>query len=344
MNEIYKGWKDELQSIINRNLSVRANGNIASYKTKSDRATYLFGFFNLLKKMGYAVSPRNLKPKHIQVACDYYIGNLDLNGNFKEALSPATIQTYLMHLRAFARWIGKDGMVKSASEYIEDKTKFERTYAAMVDKGFEGRGVNIREVIIQIRATYPYVFHQMLAQTGFGLRCKEALSLRPFIHIVDDAIYLVDGSKNAKPRIIPVENENQRLIVQTLKNFVGKTSASLMDPKLSLPQNYSKYYRVCKKFKLTKKELGSFHSARSDFAMNFMLGEGLIPLVKGGEIGQLPKDKEMEIRLKTSQRLGHNRVSVTTAYSGPMSKAGKSKIEKAKKAKKENDDDSSSEG
>lgn len=331
MEKKYKGWKDELQSIIHKNLSIRQNGNVAAGKTKSDRASYLFSFFHMLREHGYAVDPHNLKPKHIQFACDYYIGIKKKDGSPKESLSPATIQTYLMHLRAFARWIGKDGMVLSADQYIADKSKYERTYAAMVDKGFEGRGVNIREVILQIRSEYPYVYHQMLAQTAFGLRCKEALSLRPYIHIVEDTVQILDGSKNGKPRVVPIENDNQIEVAKTLKQFVGKTSQSLMEPALTLPQNYSRYYRVCKKFGLTKNELGNMHSTRADYAMNFMMGEGLIPLVKGGEVGQLPKEQETEIRLAVSQRLGHNRVSITTAYSGPLSDAGKRKIDKANK-------------
>lgn len=333
MEKIYKGWKDELQSLLNANLSTRDDGGIASGKTQDDRANYLFSFFNLLREHGYAVDPHNIKQKHIQFACDYYLSDKEKDGRPKASLSPATIQAYLSMLRSFARWIGKNGMVGSASKYISDESKYTRTYAAMEDKGFEGRGVNIREVILQIRSEYPYVYHQMLAQTAFGLRCKESLSLRPFIHLVEDTVQILDGSKNGKPRVIPIENDNQIEVAKTLKQFIGKTSQSLMEPRLSLPQNYSKYYRVCKKFGLTKKELGNMHSSRSDYAMNFMMSEGLIPLVKGGEVGQLPKEQEMEIRLAASQRLGHNRVSITTAYSGPLSEAGKRKIDKKKNDK-----------
>lgn len=69
----FKGWKDELQSIINANLTIRDNGKTASNKTQSDRATFLFAFFHMLREKGYAVSPCNLKQKHIQVACDYCV-------------------------------------------------------------------------------------------------------------------------------------------------------------------------------------------------------------------------------------------------------------------------------
>ncbi len=60
-----------------------------------------------------------------------------------------------------------------------------------------------------------------------------------------------------------------------------------------------------------------------------MLNRGLTPLIVGGEMGALPKDQEMEIRLQASQRLGHNRVGITTAYSGAFTEVGKYRAEKA---------------
>ena len=37
--------------------------------------------------------------------------------------SSATIQTKLSHLRLFAEWIGKAGLVKPAVEYVDDPTR-----------------------------------------------------------------------------------------------------------------------------------------------------------------------------------------------------------------------------
>jgi hypothetical protein len=71
------------------------------------------------------------------------------------------------------------------------------------------------------------------------------------------------------------------------------------------------------------------HGNRCGYAINFMLSRGLTPLIVGGEIGVLPKEQELEIRLQTAQRLGHNRVGITTAYSGAFTQAGKSRADRA---------------
>lgn len=320
----FNGWKDELQSIINANLSIRDNGKIASNKTQSDRATFLFSFFHMLREKGYAVSPHNLKQKHIQVACDYYVN--------EKKVSPATIQTYLMHLRALARWIGKDGMVKTASEYISDKSKYERTYAATEDKSWEGAGIDVQAKINEISLNHPWIAAQLLVEHAFGLRRKEAISLRPYMNIIEDNLHVVDGSKGGKARIIPIETDYQRDVAELAKSMVGKTSKTLSDPQFDLKQNLKKHSNVLSRYGITKKDLGvTGHGHRHGYAHTLMEQRGLVPLIKGGEIGQLPKEQEKEIRLEVSQKLGHNRVGITTAYSGPLSEVGKRKIEKAKK-------------
>lgn len=254
---------------------------------------------------------------------NYYI-------NEKE-VSPATIQTYLMHLRALARWIGKDGMVKTASEYIEDKTKYERTYAASEDKSWEGAGIDVKAKINEISLNHPWVAAQLLVEHAFGLRRKEAICLRPYMNVVEGNLHIVDGGKGGKNRIIPIENDYQRNVAELAKNMVGKTSKVLAEPQLSLKQNLKKYSNVLTKYKLTKKDLGvTGHGHRHGYAHTLMIARGLTPLIKGGELGQLPKEQEAEIRLDVSRKLGHNRVGITTAYSGPLSEAGKRKIDKLK--------------
>jgi integrase len=323
---VYKGWKDELQTYIDKNVAIRVNGKVASGKTQSDRAKYLFLFFKELRLSGYAVDPRNLKQKHIQVECDRLIAKIDRDGKSRKPAPPATIQTYLTHLRIFCRWIGKDGMVGDASQYFADKSYYERTYAAVKDKGLRDNDIDINQILSDMYQNEPHICMILLAESAFGLRAKEGHFIRPYIHFAENSVHVIDGSKGGKVRVVPVENDYQRAVVKVLKHFVGKSSVSLMDQKLSPKQSISKYYRVLAKYGLTKSMLGrTGHGLRADFANDFMMSQGLIPIVKGGAVGALPKDQEIEIRLKASQRLGHNRVGVTTAYSGVFTEAGKNK-------------------
>jgi hypothetical protein len=65
----------------------------------------------------------------------------------RSAVSPATIQRYLSHLRVFAQWIGKPGMVYPAEAYVDDPKLVRRHYAAQRDKGWSAAGVDLAEVL-----------------------------------------------------------------------------------------------------------------------------------------------------------------------------------------------------
>ena len=142
----------------------------------------LFNSFKELRKRGYAVSPHNLKPRHVQILCDWMISDTQYDGSSKRVASPATIQTYLMHLRAFARWIGKDGMIGPASEYIADKAQYERSYAAVTEKTWTAKGIDIAQKVSEVKMDNYYVWAQLLLVKAFGLRLKEAVSIRPHMN------------------------------------------------------------------------------------------------------------------------------------------------------------------
>lgn len=242
----------------------------------------------------------------------------------------ATIQTYLYFLSLFCRWIGKDGMVGDSKQYFADASILNRSYAATTDKSWEGNGVDVQGKIDAISVNYPWVAAQILVEHAFGLRRKEALSLRPYMNFVEGNLHIVSGSKGGKVRIIPVETDYQRDVAALAISMVGKTSKVLAEPMLSLKQNLSKTSRVASEYGITKKALGvTLHGNRCGYAINFMLSRGLTPLIVGGEIGVLPKEQEMDIRLQASQRMGHNRVGITTAYSGAFTETGKMRAEKA---------------
>lgn len=321
----FRGWKDELQHYINKNNMYRDNGKVASGKTQEERAKFLFVFFHDLRNNGFAVDPHNLKTKHIEFITKYWITDTDYQGKPKKILSPASIQNYLSMLRLFCRWIGKNGMIGDTKNYYDDPKFYQRSYAAIADKSVE----ITPEILGQIRAEYEPVYYQLMAIVAFGLRKKESLFIRPHIHFSGENLFVVDGAKNGKERIIPIETDEQRWVAERLKQYVGVSSISLMEQKLNPKQAYAKQKNICYKYGIKT------HGIRAKYILDFMVSEGLIPLIRGGEVGQLPKEQEMEIRLKASARLGHNRVSITTAYSGAFTETGKRRAEKANARKED---------
>lgn len=318
-------WKYELQSLINAMNQLRVNGRIASFKTQQDRAKYLFKFFNDLREAGFKVSPNNIKLKHIKYICEKYE---------RDKISAATIQTYITHLRVFCRWIGKNGMIKDVGQYFTNPELIKRQYAATELKTWTSKGIDINQKLNEIKQDNIYVWIQLLVQQAFGLRLKEAVCLRPYMSNLDGKLHVLDGTKGGKSRIVQIENEFQKFVIETAIQFVGKTSSSLMDPKLSLKQNLKKYSNTMTKHGLTKKKAGvTGHWLRSEYVIDFMISRGLKPLICGGGMGKLSKVEEREVRLAAAKRLGHNRINVTTAYSGPISKSGLSRLKSSRKNK-----------
>ena len=318
-------WKYELQSLINAMNKLRVNGRIASFKTQQDRAKYLFKFFKDLREAGFKVSPQNIKLKHIAYICEKYE---------RDKISASTIQTYITHLRVLCRWIGKNGMIGDVGQYFSNPELIKRQYAASELKTWTGKGIDISQKLNEIKQDNIYVWIQLLMQQAFGLRLKEAACLRPYMSALDGKLHILDGTKGGKSRIVPIENDYQKFVIETAIQFIGKTSSSLMDPKLNLKQNLKKYSNTMTKHGLTKKKAGvTGHWLRSEFVIDFMISRGLTPIICGGEIGQLSKADELEIRLDAARRLGHNRVSVTTAYFGPITKTGLTKLKKARQNK-----------
>jgi site-specific recombinase XerD len=306
------GWKQELQTLIDENITNRVNGKVASNKTQDDRASYLFKFFNDLRQGGFAVSPKNINLKHIKFICQKFE---------EDQLSAASIQTYLTHLRVFCRWIGKNGMMVDIDHFFNNPEATKRKYVASELKTWSAKDIDISQKLNEIKQDDIYVWIQLIVQHAFGLRRKEALFIRPYINFVDDNLHIIDGAKGGKARIVPIETELQKYAVLMAKHFVGKTSSTLMNPQESLKQNLKTYSNIMQKYGLTKKEAGvTGHWLRVEYITDFFESKGLVPAVKGGEAGQLRNDEEMRVRLDAAQRLGHNRVGVTSAYAGSFPK------------------------
>lgn len=315
------GWKDQLQGYIRKYNHLRADGSKASHKTQSDRANYLFKFFIDIRALGYKVDPKNLGERHIRAICKKYE---------KDGLSAATFQTYISFLRVFCIWIGKPGMIKAVSQYFTDPQYAKRSYAATKDKSWDVPHVDKMRIIHEILSAHPYIGHQLLMEDAFGLRRKESIMIRPFMCERDGNLHIIDGAKGGKSRVIPIEDEYQREILDRVKAFLGNTSRHLGDPDLTLVQNLYRFSNVVKKYGIKKSGKGALgitaHGLRAGFAMNQMEKRGLTSVLRGGEIGQLPPEVEHQIRVEVSRLLGHNRPEVTTAYSGARSQVGLSKV------------------
>lgn len=320
--EVYVDWKRQLQDILDKNLSTRANGKIASFGTQSDRATFLFGFFNTLRELGNKVEPRNIKKRHIKRVAQEWE---------RKKLSGPTLQKYFSHLRQYCEWINKSGLIGEAEEFLDNPDAAKRIYIATTDKSWDEKTYFDKHQLLQdIFNADQYVGIQVLMQDAFGLRRKESMCFRPYIHEKDGMIFVTDGAKGGKHRRIPVDDDYKRAVIKKAQQFVNFTQAPLGNPHLNLKQNLQRYdYVIRVKLKINKKDMGiTGHGLRAGFAMRELEVRGLIPVLRGGKIGVMEKAKEKKIRMEVAELLGHHRTRVTTAYSGAETYYGLLKLSK----------------
>jgi integrase len=302
---------------------LRIDGKPASFKTQAERAKYLFKFLEDLRKMGYMFEPSNIKQKHIQAICQKYES---------DGLAASTIMTYISFLRAFFHWIKKPGMIVNVTQYFSNPDVIFRQYAAIKDKSWDKPEIDKYAILEKIRLESPFVYIQLLLEDAFGLRRKESIMFRPHMCDKGEFIVITEGSKGGRPRVIQIETEYQREVLNQAKYLAKSRQAHVSDPELSLKQNLKKFSNTMTKFGIVKAGIGSLgvtaHGLRSGFAIRQMEQRGVVPYLKGGEVKQQMTEEDNELRRDVSENLGHSRPQIISAYTGPFSTKGLLNVEK----------------
>ena len=306
-------WKRELQDIINCNNHRHAvKPKNVSFKTRHERATFLFGFFTELRRndeRNYKVQPSGLRTRHVQFMLSRWI---------RRGLSPGTIQLNLSYLRVFAGWIGKEGMIRPASEYVEDAALVRRSYGAKSDRSWSAQGLDARDVLGRIADVDSFVGAQLAMCLAFGMRVKEAIMFQPFLSCEADQVRLLRGTKGGRERCIAVDNDGKRAALELARRVAVSERASLGDPRRSLKQNHTRFYTLLKRFGITKRERGvTAHGLRHAYANNtYEQFAGVASPVRDGP--PVDRDVDRAARLRVANELGHARENITTAYLGPI--------------------------
>ena len=217
-------------------------------------------------------------------------------------------------------------MIVDISTYFINKSILDRSYQAVSDKSWDVCGIDKERIFAELELNYPFIWLQLLMKDAFGLRRKEAISLRPYLAEKNGHLYITVGGKGGKSRIIKIEDEYQQLVIQKAITFVDKKAIHIGGTETNLKKNMRKFSNVVHRLGIKKTGKGALgvtaHGLRAGFAMRQMMLKGLVPYIKGGRIGEIDKAKELEIRREVSMLLGHNRIQVTTAYSGPQTQKG----------------------
>lgn len=106
-------------------------------------------------------------------------------------------------------------------------------------------------------------------QRYFGLRTKESIELRPWraTAMGPDHLYVTDGTKGGKHRMIPIRSDRQRAVILAAKEIVGnRLNTQLRWPDTTWRQAQSHFYYLMRCLGATHEQLGvSPHGLRHGF-------------------------------------------------------------------------------
>lgn len=336
-------WKVELSAIIRQHNDGHAVRNKdISFNTQQARRQGLFRIFGLLRTLGFHVAPRNLSSRHIEALMAYWTARPNISPRSapggvllispKVPYSAAYIQQQMSFLRVFSGWIKKNGIVRPADRYVEDVSLVRRSYSAVVDKGWDGNGVDVLQKIEEVRAIDRNVAIQLQMMISFGLRRKEAVMFSPSeaevpAHALPGDhppgeryiafLRIKRGTKGGRLRFAAVRTDAQRWALQEACEYVSARHAHIGRPGLTLKQSLDLFSNVVRQVGLTKKELGvTPHGLRHQFAgdLYFDIAKVKAPVQDGESLVDAAAMRDAYQQV--ARQLGHNRPQISNAYLG----------------------------
>lgn len=308
---IPKKLNNEIEVVLqaNRDKAAHQEKKVGS-GTQDKRETVIKGFFSDMYHLKYKIeSIQNLKEKHLMAV----FGFLEEQGQ-----SPATIQNKISIMRTFCGWIGKNGMVRDSTLYVKDKASVRRSMVVSEDKSWSGHGIDVLVKLPEIAKKDKWVALYLELCWAFGLRMKEALMLKPRLAHEGEFIWVREGTKGDRPRVIPIENDIQRDVLERAKQAADGKSGFLCKRGSSFKQRHRRFYTVMEALGITLSEAGvTAHGLRHQYMQeSFKRLLGIDAPVKGGDLSQVDKGELHVASQKLVERAGHTRESIGASYYG----------------------------
>jgi len=247
----FRRCEEKIHALLVEKNNVRHDGSRrASFATRKARKLIIESSFRYLHWRGYIMAgPSSFKPRHMDVLFEYWK---------KENFSPATFSNNLSVLRTFCGWLNKeqtmiafDKKIKANGDY--DKYVKKET-ATKIDKSWTTIGVDILDKIEEVERDDVVVAQQLSLEFGFGMRPQESWLFLPHIGDNGNCINIAWGTKNGLPRIVPVENDVQREILEYAKKFAKSEAGSTIPKEYSLKQWGDHFYYIIRKHEIKRTE------------------------------------------------------------------------------------------
>jgi site-specific recombinase XerC len=291
---------------------------IISDYTKHQRIKILRLFIDMLHACGYG--PQFLDSigvRHVKAVVARWV---------EQGLVTRTLQTRLSAVRMLFAWIGRDHVLPGNRELLPRQHRRSRCVATR-DKSWEGNGLDFHAIILKVPVKYLWVRFSLELQRMYGLRVKESLLLHPHEADAGDVLHVWWGSKNARPRDVPIETAAQRDLLDRIKAVMPPGQA-LIGPRgsIKLSRTRGQHDRVVRHtLGISKKATGcTSHGLRFGYLCEqYEKFTGEPGPIKGGR----PIDPALDRagREYVAKLAGHNRHNVASAYLGAVLKKSKSR-------------------
>lgn len=296
-----------------------------SNATETKRREVLEMAFRQLRKHGYRLPDvRSFRTKHIQFLVKLWQS---------KGIALVTIANRLSVLRVFAGWIGKHGLVRGIEHYIDLGGQVIRPASATQSKAWSDKGIDPLEKIAEVAARSAIIGMMLELQLVFGLRSQESWLFRPILADKGPYITVNWGAKNGRRRVVPVDSDLKRKVLDKAKTMVEYDNASLIPSSYQVEGWKTHYYAILKECGISRKDGITAHGLRHEYANDrFYEILGYNTPVRGGAGEAIDQEKDYAARTDIGEELGHSREDVTGLYYGtrPNKSRRKLKVDRRK--------------
>ena len=269
-----------------------------SFATRDKRERTLTLIANELHHLGYRhMNTRSLKPKHIEALVKAWQAR---------TLSAQTIKVRMSALRWWAEKVDRASVVARSNDFYGIERR------RMVSNESKAKELT-QEQLARIGDAHLRISLEL--QRAFGLRREESLKFQPAYADQGDHIRLKGSwTKGSRPRIIPVQNEAQRELLERARRLAGL--GSMIPPTRQFHEQLWIYGYQTYRAGMTR-----LHGLRHRYAQErYQELTGWPAPVAGGprsrDLSPEQKAIDRQARLTISAELGHARKSVTAIYCG----------------------------
>lgn len=263
-----------LQVVYRNNKTHAKRAKPVSDKTKANRFNEIRSMAHTLHDLNYRITlPTHIRKKHVVALTRFW--------EAREDLKPASVVQKVSILRTFLGWMGKQGVMDDLTDadLFEHPELMKREYVATEDKSWDGK-FDIEELIRRVSEDCKYTGRQLRLSHYFGLRAKESMLFRPALDYDAEGqfIHVRRGTKGARPRVVPVESEEQRLYLEELQSYCHDINESMIPRRSDLASWIPRYYRIMNRNGISRETGITPHGLRDAYAQRFYERTTGIPL------------------------------------------------------------------